>query len=38
VKKKISAGGGCCCGKNISGNNRKFPHGRSLLPEQVTFR
>jgi hypothetical protein len=35
--KKILAGG-FCGGKNISGNNNKFPHGRSLLLEQVTFR
>ena len=38
AKKKILAGGGFCCGKIISGNNKKFPHGRSLLLEQVTFR
>jgi hypothetical protein len=37
-KKKVLAGGGFCCGKIISGNNKKFPHGRSLLLEQVTFR
>jgi hypothetical protein len=36
-EKKILAGG-FCCGKNISGNNKKFPHGRPLLLEQVTFR
>jgi hypothetical protein len=36
--KKILAGGGFCSGKIISGNNKKFPHGRSLLLEQVTFR
>jgi hypothetical protein len=30
--------GGFCCGKTISGDNKKFPHGRSLLLEQVTFR
>jgi hypothetical protein len=30
--------GGFCGGKTISGNNKKFPHGRSLLLEQVTFR
>ena len=38
AKKKILAGGGFCSGKIISGNNKKFPHGRSLLLEQVTFR
>jgi hypothetical protein len=27
-----------CDGKIISGNNKKFPHGRSLLLEKVTFR
>jgi hypothetical protein len=32
------AGGGFCCGKTISGNNKEFPHGGSLLLEQVTFR
>ena len=37
-QKRILAGGGFCCGKIISGNNKKFPHGRSLLLEQVTFR
>jgi len=37
-KKRILAGGGFCCEKIISGNNKKFPHGRSLLLEQVTFR
>ena len=37
LAKKI-AGGRFCCGKIITGNNKKFPHGRSLLLEQVTFR
>ena len=37
-KKKVLAGGGFCCVKIISGNNKKFPHGRLLLLEQVTFR
>jgi hypothetical protein len=37
-KKKILAGGGVCGRKVISGNNKKFPHGRSLLLEQDTFR
>jgi hypothetical protein len=37
-KKKILAVGGFCGRKIISGNNKKFPHGRSLLLEQATFR
>ena len=38
LAKKISAGGGFCGRKIISKNNKKFPHGRSLLLEKVTFR
>jgi hypothetical protein len=29
---------GFCWREILSGNNKKFPHGRSLLLEQVTFR
>ena len=38
AKKKILAGGKFCSWKIISGNDKKFPHGRSLLLEHVTFR
>jgi hypothetical protein len=38
LQKKILAVGGLCGVKIISGNNKKFPHGRSLLLEQVSFR
>ena len=37
-KKFFLAGGRFCCRKIISGNHKKFPHGRSLLLEHVTFR
>jgi hypothetical protein len=32
------AGGGFFGRKTIPGNNKEFPHGGSLLLEQVTFR
>jgi hypothetical protein len=31
LAKKKKLAGGFCCGKTISGHNKKFPDGRSLL-------